>query len=181
MINAHSSYGRIAKRYRLKGPYAGFDTCIAGVLFKAGEAQVVATESEHVTLARVFWFYQAEEVTDDGKRDAETNRSGEVVGDARPGGEGSAAGVPNDGDRAGHGAGEAVAQAGGLVPQGDGPQASLDERIRAAVASLDPSADSHWTAAGKPSLQVVSDSLGITVTRAQVSAAAPGAARKGAA
>lgn len=170
--------GRILKRYRLKGPYAGADCVLCGYLFRAGELEVSLLESEHESLARVLWFYQAEEVTEDGKRDVSTDEARDLGSETRPGGEGVAAGAPGDHDRDGSGQAQGVDEGGRLVSGRDGPQESLDERIRAAVASLDGGTDLHWTSAGKPSLQVVSDAVGITVTRAQVQAAAPGIVRK---
>lgn len=172
------SQGRILKRYRLKGPYAGWDCVLCGCTFRSGEAEVTASEREHESLAKVLWFYQAEEVKDDGMRDIQAVEARDMGGDTRPTGEGAASSSAVDHDGNGSGEAAGVEQDGRLVSEGHGPQASLDERIRAAVLSLDPGTDSHWTSSGKPSLQLVSDSVGVTVTRAQVQAAAPGIVRK---
>lgn len=44
----------------------------------------------------------------------------------------------------------------------------MHDAIREAVGLLEPDNDAHWTKAGKPSLDVVSDIVGQKVTRAQI-------------
>lgn len=53
----------------------------------------------------------------------------------------------------------------------------MHDKIRAALASLDPARDEHWTTSGLPAMGAVCSALGATVTRAQVEAAAPGFTR----
>lgn len=48
------------------------------------------------------------------------------------------------------------------------------DKIREALALLDPSDDNHWTAQGLPAMDTVCDLVGERVTRVQVSEAAPG-------
>lgn len=54
--------------------------------------------------------------------------------------------------------------------------ASADE-IKSAVDMLDGAVDAHWTAAGLPAVDAVSELTGKTVTRAQITEAAPDAKR----
>lgn len=49
----------------------------------------------------------------------------------------------------------------------------LDAQIRENLALLDPDDDDHWTKAGLPDVEVVSDLVGAKVTRAQIGEAAP--------
>lgn len=170
--------GRVLKRYGLKGPYAGSDVVLCGHLFRAGVAEVVATEAEHVSLARVFWYYQAEEIVDDGKRDVQTDQAGDVGGEVRPEGEGSSSGEAAGGDAGANGTAKAGDTGRGLVSGGDGQTESVG-LLRMALLGLDPSMDAHWTPAGKPSLKAIEASYGKPVTRAQVEAALPGLNRKG--
>lgn len=50
--------------------------------------------------------------------------------------------------------------------------------LASALAALDPADDTHWTAAGKPSVAAVSDIAGAPVTRADIDAAAPDLTRE---
>lgn len=52
-----------------------------------------------------------------------------------------------------------------------------NDAITEALQSLDPATDSHWTKAGLPSVDVVSDLVGAKVTRAQIEEVAPGFVR----
>lgn len=51
------------------------------------------------------------------------------------------------------------------------------ELIRTAIEGLDAKDDAHWTDAGLPAVDAVSEALGETVTRAEIKAAAPDAKR----
>lgn len=55
---------------------------------------------------------------------------------------------------------------------GDSASGSVD--LKAAIELLDPANDSHWTSAGLPSVEAVSEIAGDKVTRAQIEEAAPG-------
>lgn len=61
--------------------------------------------------------------------------------------------------------------------QADPEAVPLEDRIRAAVGSLDMVIDDHWTKSGLPALAAVAGLLGRRVTRAEVNAAVPGAKR----
>ena len=52
-----------------------------------------------------------------------------------------------------------------------------DTDIASAIAMLDPGNDDHWTNAGLPAVDAVSELVGETVTRAQIKAVAPDAER----
>ena len=58
---------------------------------------------------------------------------------------------------------------------GDGEVAS--EAVKEAIAALDHEDDSHWTGAGLPSTDAVTDLAGEKVTRAQIEVSAPGYTR----
>jgi hypothetical protein len=173
--------GRVLKRYRILGPHAGQDRVLCGRAFKGGEIAVSLSETEHASLARVLWYYQAEEVKDDGKRDVQTDQTGDVVyvgGEVRPDGEGIAPSSPTAGDAEGDGTATGVDEVGRVVSGGPGPTEGVG-KIRLALLSLDPTVDGHWTSAGRPSLQAVQAAVGHPVTRAQVETALPGFTRKG--
>ena len=64
-----------------------------------------------------------------------------------------------------------------LVPDTRGDAEVASEAVKEAVASLDHEDDSHWTGAGLPSTDAVTDLAGEKVSRAQIEAAAPGYTR----
>jgi hypothetical protein len=174
---AARTQGRISKRYRLKGPYAGKDCVLCGHLFQAGELDLSLTATEHASLAKVLWFYQAEEV-DDGKRDVQADEARDVGGEVRPDGEDIEADTSKPRDGGGVGEAQGVDEGRGLVPGGNGQAESIG-RLRMALLGLDPSVDAHWTPSGKPSLKAIEAAFGKPVTRAQIETALPGLTRKG--
>ncbi len=60
---------------------------------------------------------------------------------------------------------------------GDSDSEDRNELIRAAVEGLDAANDKHWTDAGLPGVDAVSEAMGERVTRDQIKAAAPDAKR----
>ena len=59
------------------------------------------------------------------------------------------------------------------VPQA-APPAENSAAVKEAVNGLDHADDAHWTAAGLPSTDAVTDLAGVKVTRADIDAAVPG-------
>jgi hypothetical protein len=169
--------GRSLKRYKVNGPCAGRDCVLAGFRFVSGECSISASAQEHDSIARVLWYYQAEEVKDDGQRNVQTDQAGSVEREGRPKGGEPASSAPESGNCVGHAQAEDIDQGRRLVPSGDGSQAGV-EMLRNAVLGLDPSNDAHWTSAGRPAIAAVEAALGKPITRAQIEAALPGFVRK---
>lgn len=115
-----------------------------------------------------------------GKRDLPSGgESGEaaapVLGGVQPGGQGPG---PEAADASGVDAGASTGPA-GSVASGNGQSGPASEvrdqmnRLRSALEQLDPAADEHWTADGKPSVDVVTKLAGFPVTRQEIEAADP--------
>jgi hypothetical protein len=72
---------------------------------------------------------------------------------------------------------EPLSGGGGATGGGVAGSAVSDEDIRAAIDSLDPYNDDHWTKQDLPQLDALAELLDVKVSRAQVEAAAPGKVR----
>jgi hypothetical protein len=71
-----------------------------------------------------------------------------------------------------------VAENSDLSAKLDAANAELKpHRIRAAVAGLDHANDAHWTQGGEPKVDVVAETVGSPLTRADITDAAPDAKR----
>jgi hypothetical protein len=175
---ASQRQGRVVKLYRVSGPRAGKDCVLGAHRFIAGELEISLTQKEHESLARYLWYYQVEEVKDDGKRDVLPDGDGDMEGEVRPEGQGASAGGASAGDPGGTTTAGDVGQGRRLVPGGDG-QAEGVGTLRRVLLTLDVSNDANWTPTGKPAVAAVTAALGRQVTRAQIDAAIPGYSRKG--
>lgn len=178
----------IRTTFVLIGPHAG-KTITLGKLtpfpFVDGKLTITATVEEMGLYANFLasnWQaypegHEAVEEFFNGKRevhpDPESDGQPPLPGEVQPNGEASAAG----GGEAEPGAGAAEGEAGpaGSVSAGDGHPPELNTRLLRAIESLDPGNDNHWTQDGKPAMAMVERLYGAAdITRADVSAAAPG-------
>jgi len=175
--------------FLLTGLLAGKSIRLGKYVFVNGRMELSATPEEMALHARSLernWGVLPEgdprlnqEQSDNGQRDPAPHpeRDGKqtVPGDLQPNGEGSEAGGSAS---EGAGAVDAQAAAAGVSPAGAGSEPSVNEKLKRAVAQLDPKNDGHWTKDGKPSMSAVSQFYGATdIVRADVEAVAPGFVR----
>lgn len=185
----------IKRRLVLTGARTGL-TCMLGKLqFTEGKLTLILPEPEMENigryLARVYAAYPegSPELARQQERDklnpslkelyageVHPDSGGNVHGGGEPHGERPAASSADDGSAAA-GAASAAAEHGA---DGDGQQHTRDDKIREVVASLDPDNDEHWTADGRPRIDIVAKLVGDpTIGRKDVETAAAGSVRKG--
>lgn len=151
--------------------------------FVDGVTEVIATENDMPKLAHVLainWqaFPEGDpriEETNNGFRNLQTDSTGALPGNNEPNGDRVNPEAPTDSNPT------ASAETGAAqeLPNGDGQQAGVNDKLARAVQSLDPSDDSLWTANGQPTIKAVEVAYGSTgITREDITQAAPGFTRK---
>lgn len=155
----------ISKVFRLSGGREGFTGPLGDYYFRDGQTLVQATDGEMpglITFLRRRW---GAEVADDEEADKILRIGFEAFGNPAKAGEPS-------GD--GEGTTDPEGDSGGSSTDGNRPP----DKLTAAVKSLDPNDDTHWTAKGLPAIEAVSKAYGKSnLTRADIEAAAPGYTR----
>lgn len=181
----------IQTTFVLVGALCGYTGKLGKFFFEAGRVTILASIEDTARYAQTLernWQALpsndprviAQEEALNGQRSVSTDGDGpdgasDVSGEVQPDGAGSDAG-----DAAAVEPSPAPADAGGApeLAEGDGHAPSVNEKLAAAIRSLDPTRDELWTKDGKPAVSAVETAYGFPgVTRADVEAALPGYTR----
>lgn len=116
--------------------------------------------------------------SEDGKRNlqeaTERNKQHALLSGVQPGGSGSGETSTDVSSQPGQGAPRTAAQ----LAAGDGSAPDVNSKLLAAVRSLDPNEETHWTQDGKPAIVAIQNIYGQTgFTRKDVDAVLPGYTR----